>query len=913
MTSTSTPESDPGPDDFWDDGSVPGCPSLAVLEESTASSILGACLQRHFDQCERCSRIVAQIRVDNALLAECLTARTHPHVPAAADHHPDGYELLGEIQRGGQGVVHKAFHIATRRTVALKMLLHGSFATSQQRRRLEREAELAARLRHPNIVTIYDSGCTAAGDLFLAMEYVEGVPLDQYVRGLETTGQRGVRAVLKLFVPICDAVAAAHRRGIIHRDLKPNNILVDSSGQPHVLDFGLARNTPDADWTFDSNRTLTGEFRGTFAYAAPEQVAGSPDDVDIRTDVYALGLLMYEMMTRVHPYRLPRPRAGGGVAELVRAIVEQIPPDPRSLNRAIDDELRTIILKAMAREPARRYQSAGALLDDLRHYLAGEAINAKLDSRFYILHKALVRHRMAAASAAALLLFAFGFAALMTVLYQRAATAELAAQRRERDLEQVVAFQAAQIGDIDVRQMGLVSRNELLANAHAVLMRQNLEPEEEEMHLADLQSTLGRLNFTDAARAALDDHVFTGMLDAIDQQFADQPLVRARLLHSLGTTLSELGLLQRAHTTMAEALAVRRQQLGDHDPATIESRQQIASMLRRLGRYDEAMLHLREVLEQRIDTIGKEHPDTLNSVTSMGFLLHAMGRMTEAEAYLRDAVETSRRILGEERPATLNAINGLCSLLQAQGRFAEAEEFLHDALETSRRVLGDDHRSTLVTMGLMAIVLRGQGQLDEAERYFTRQLEVLRRVAGDDHHSTLTVVNNLGSVYVSQGRYSEAERCFREVLDARRRLLGDAHQSTLVSMINLGAVLRELGHLDDALQLTAEAFRCALASLPPQHPRIADTASHHARTLMAMKRFEEAEILILHAHDIVREVFGDRGDRMLDVARLAAHFYDAWHEAAPDAGHETSTANWRAMLPATETDASGATAFREAN
>ncbi|MFH0981789.1 MAG: serine/threonine-protein kinase, partial [Planctomycetota bacterium] len=289
-----------------------------------------------------------------------------PAARLAAEHEPavfiEGYEILSEVHRGGQGVVYKAVQKATKRTVALKVLLEGPYASPRQRHRFEREIDLVASLQHPNIVTIYDSGVTRDGRHYFAMEYIRGLPLNAYLSDKNPS----IDATLRLFRAICAAVNYAHQRGVIHRDLKPANIRVDSLGQPHILDFGLAK-IGGADLSLGAPMTVTGEFMGTLAYASPEQAKGDPTLIDIRTDVYSLGVILYEMLTSKYPYPVV-----GQMVEVLRNIAEAEPSKPSTIRRQINDEVETIVLKCLQKERERRYQSAGELARDVEHFLTGE-------------------------------------------------------------------------------------------------------------------------------------------------------------------------------------------------------------------------------------------------------------------------------------------------------------------------------------------------------------------------------------------------------------------------------------------------------------------------------------------------------------------------------------------------------------
>ncbi len=330
-----------------------------------------------------------------------------------------GYELTREVHRGGQGAVYQAIQKATRRRVAIKVMHGGPFTGSSGRARFEREVQILGQLNHPNIVGIHDSGSTADGSFFYVMDYISGRPLDEVISGDK---RPTVADTLKLFARICDAVNAAHLRGVIHRDLKPANIRLDQRGEPIVVDFGLAKiAVPDV--THESHAqlmTMTGQFIGSLPWASPEQAEGIPDKIDVRTDVYSLGVILYQMLTGRFPYEVV-----GNMRDVLDNILRAEPARPSTIRRQVNDEVETIVLKCLAKERDRRYQSAGELARDIHRYLRGEPIEAKRDSVGYVLSKTLRRYRLPVGVAAAFVLLAAGSSVVMAGLYAKARAASI--------------------------------------------------------------------------------------------------------------------------------------------------------------------------------------------------------------------------------------------------------------------------------------------------------------------------------------------------------------------------------------------------------------------------------------------------------------------------------------------------------
>lgn len=419
------------------------CPTDEVLEGIAVGRSPAAAVEAHLAECQACREALERIRQDNAFLRGFAIAGSFPRPPAGPRPIIEipGYSVVRELHHGGQGVVYLAVQHATKREVAIKVMRQGPFATVADRARFEREIEALGKLEHPNIVTVHDAG-VVAGFHYFVMNFVDGKPLDEAARdllGLPDPASGSKRAagagaapsraslveLLRLFIKACDAVHAAHLQGVIHRDLKPSNIYVDRRGEPHILDFGLSKAVGPHN---GAAMTETGQFVGSLPWASPEQIEGAPGKIDLRTDVYSLGVILYQLLTGKLPFDV-----GSNLRNAVDGILFREPARPSVTAAetlamdgavAVDDELDTVVLKCLAKDRARRYQSAGELARDLRRYLAGEPIEAKRDSMVYMLRKTLRRYRLRVAVASIFVVLLGVFAGVMAVLYRHTAQLE---------------------------------------------------------------------------------------------------------------------------------------------------------------------------------------------------------------------------------------------------------------------------------------------------------------------------------------------------------------------------------------------------------------------------------------------------------------------------------------------------------
>ncbi len=773
-----------------------------------------------------------------------------------------GYRILGEVHRGGQGVVYQALHESTRRKVAIKVLKEGPFADRTELARFDREVDVLSRLNHPHIVAVHDRGLTA-GHAWYVMDYVPGRPLDAYVAGADLS----MDALLALFVKVCDAVNVAHLRGVIHRDLKPGNIRVDEQGEPRILDFGLAKLVHEHPGGSSAlAMTMTGQFVGSLPWSSPEQTTGGADAIDIRTDVYSLGVILFQLLTGRFPYPVV-----GRIDDVVRHIAQTSPERPSTIRRGLDHDLELIVLKCLAKEPERRYQSAGELARDIRHYLANEPVEATSPSASYRLRKFVRRNRvlvLAGAAIAATLVIsaivsvAFGLsearqrrAAEQTL--SRAEKAEGEAKARAGELEKVAKFQEAQLAGIDAETMGARLRADLVENVRAAAERSQLPPDDVVARIGELERIIAGSDFTGMALGSLNENVFHPALEAIEREFAGQPLLKARLLQTLAATLQELGLIEAARRPQVEALTIRRRELGDEAADTIESIDSMGALLNAEGKLAEAESHWRTSLATARRVLGNDDPKTLIAISNLGTALRTQGKLAEAEPYHREALAGYRSMLGEDHPNTLVAIHNLGMLLAAQGKPADAEPLLRDALEKSRRVMGDDNVQTLTSINAMGRLLEAQGRLAEAERFDREALGKLRRVMGNDHPNTLASMNNLAVLLWAQGRIPEAEPLCREALDGRRRVLGNDHVNTLISISTMGVLLKAQGKLAEAEPYYRESMEKHRRLRGDEHPNTLIAIHNMGALLAAEGRPAEAEALYREALEKRRRVLGD--------------------------------------------------------
>lgn len=729
------------------------------------------------------------------------------------------FRVVRELGRGGMGAVFLGERDDGQfeQRVALK-LAHGGLGAGTLDRFLD-ERQILASLQHPRIARLVDGGVTPDGVPWLAMEYVEGVAIDRYCdeNGL------GVEQRLRLFRAVCDAVQYAHRNLIVHRDLKPSNILVTQDGEPRLLDFGIARLL--AGGTADGpGLTRTAAHLMTLEYASPEQVRGEP--VSTVSDVYSLGVLLYRLLAGRLPYGAA---LAGSSLDLARAILEVEPERPSAavdealsrarpaadrLRRRLRGDLDTIVLKALRKEPERRYASVDALADDVRRHLDGLPVAARPDTLRYRAGKFVRRHRSRVAVAGLLLVAASAAVGFHTV--------EVA---RERDFAERQAAQAEQVAAFLTELFAAADPN--VSRGQDVTARQLLDRGTER----------------------------------IRDELADQPEIRARMLDVIGQAYFWLGLYDQAESLLRGALELRRVVLGQEHPLYAESLEQLSWLLRMQGRFDEAESLARDALDVRRRIHGGAHPAVVASLNGLSYVLRGRGDFDEAGMLLHEALDIGRRVFDGPDQELAHALNGLGAVLHGQGEHDAALPYMREALAMYRQLHGDVHPDVNLALYNIGNALRHLGEPEAAEPYFRNAIDLSRQLWGDEHPLLAVDMMGLATVLRDRGAVTDAEILLREALAIQRARLPPTSERTGATLVQLGVLLIDTGRAPDAEALLREGLSVLEHALTDSHWLLAEARIALGHCLAALGRPREAEPLLLRGLQSLEGLHGVEQDR----------------------------------------------------
>lgn len=773
-------------------------------------------------------------RDPNAVLNQVrLSGHSRTSIPTIA-----GYEDLVEIKRGGQGVVFAATQRSTRRRVAIKLLLEGAFANDIARRRFEREVDLVANLRHPHIVNIFDSGVSNEGRPYFVMEYIDGLPLDQHISGVVTQpGSDGrFENVLKPFLAICDAVQHAHQHGVIHRDLKPANIRVDSDGLPRVLDFGLARGGATAGDAVEASLELTqsGHFLGSLSWASPEHALGKPEAIDTRSDIYSLGLILYFLLTAQHPYPID-----GSPRDVLDNILRAEPAPPEQWNNRIDADLSTIIMKCLAKEPQRRYQGVAELASDIRHYLAGEPIQARRDSMWYTLRKQARRYQVIAIAAGIILVVVGAGLGVSLRLWQSA--------DREWKRAEDATLAANTQRDIAERE----KKKAVDATAAAETQRDLAERRERQSEAVNEVLT-NILSSADPARKGRDVRVVDLLERAADdagRMEATQPEIAVPVRFAIGRSYLSLGLLTEARAQADAGLALGEEKLGQDTHEVAIGRLLLAEVLLRQGKFSQAESVARPLLAHFRQARGPDDLHTLGALQVLTAIVMNQGNYVEAAELAKQNIEARIRELGEDDPQTLEPMNQLAGLLRKLGRLDEAQVMFEDILERRQQITGDQRSDLITTMSDLASLLSERDQHDRAIELFEQAVDMADNTYGADHLRSIIIRSNLGMALIRVKRTDEAIEILTQVLETERRVLEPDDPAILTSLSNLSSAYRHAMQFDKAMELVKEAAEAAPKILGPDHPNTLIFRNNYGTALMTAQRLEECEVIFREIYE----------------------------------------------------------------
>ena len=715
----------------------------------------------------------------------------------SASEMPDleDYYIIDAIGRGGMGVVYEAYQRSTGRRVAVKFLIAAAKSAETVRRRFEREVELIARLQHPNIVSVLGSGLHH-GRYFYAMDFVEGKPLDETLpRGSVEPG-----AALTLIATVGDAVDYAHQRGVLHRDLKPSNVLFDGAGHPHIVDFGLAKAIePRAGGSAGLTLSEPGQLLGTLAYMSPEQSRGLPDEVSVRSDVYSLGVMAYELLTGKLPCEVDGP-----LQVVLDRIANQPPPRPSSLRHGIDADVDAILLKALEKSPQSRYATAGEFAVDIRRFLAGEAISARRAGIGRRAARLVRRHRGVAVVS--------GIALAVIVLIMAGSFFRIIAERdRARQAEQAAHAEAERAGRV-----------------------KNF-----------LRETLGYADPDVAQRA---DVRFVDQLDhvaaQVDSAFNRYPLEEADVRHTLGHYYAQRACYDKAERELRRALEIRRAGFGERHPDTASTECELAAVLHAQDRYAEAEELYAAALEACRERFGDRHVMVAQILNDWAWLLKDRGQYDQAEPMYRQALAVRRELLGQNHADVAETLNDLAHLYYTLHDSAKAEPLFREALAIRQNAVGAEKSFVKIAASMASLggVLTRLDRADEAEPLLREALDTRRRVLGDAHADTIVSMNELGLLLRDKGDYGEAEKLFREALDLRKAVHGPVHSKVAVSLVNLGLVAQAQGNYSEAESLYTEGLDICQDKLRlGDNESVAAILGHMANLYREMKDYERAE------------------------------------------------------------------------
>jgi len=690
--------------------------------------------------------------------------------------------------------------------------------TRQVVARFETERQALAVMDHPNIAKVLDAGATGTGRPYFVMELARGIPITDYC----DRHKLSTRDRLRLFIAVCQAAQHAHQKGVIHRDLKPSNILVvvqDDRPVPKIIDFGIAKAT-DHRLARQTLFTEQGQLIGTPEYMSPEQAEMSGLDVDTRTDVYSLGVILYELLAGALPFEAGKLRSAG-FGEIQKIIRETEPPkastrlstlkdtqvkiaeqrgtDPGSLLKLLRGDLDWITMKAMAKDRTHRYSTASELAADIERYLRHEPVSAGPPSTAYRIRKYIRRHKLGVAAAAVVMLAVLIGTAGTTIGLVRAVRAEKKAVEEAATAKRVSDFlvDLFQVSDPGEARGNTITAREILDKGAA----------------------------------------------QIDRGLEDQPSVRARLVETIGTVYRSLGLYDRAISMLEKALEITRGVYGNDHLIVADALHNLGIVYDDQGKYEEAASLFRQSLEIREKKLGPDDPEVARSLNSLAIVYWNQGKFEDAEPLLERSLAIKEKALGPDAPDLANTLINLGVLKHSQRKYDEAETLFKRALVISEKKLGADHPDLGTILNNLGSLYEDQGRRADAEPMYLRSLAIWEKALGPDHPDVAIAVHNLANLYRNLDRFAEAEPLYLRSLAIWEKTLEPDHPYIAISLRERANLYRDQGRFDEAEELYRRSLRIFEKNPDENRSNIIETLENHIILLRKMYREEEARKL----------------------------------------------------------------------
>ena len=742
------------------------------------------------------------------------------------------YTILHRLGEGGVGVVFAARQARPERRVALKVLRAGVFADERQRRAFRREVQSLARLAHPGIAAIHEAGRTADGLDYFAMELIDGQPLDVHLAARPGPDTRAeIDARLALFLELCDAISHAHQRGVIHLDLKPSNVLVlkaptrsrtrqDTAPALKVLDFGVARfsgGDPDA------TRTLAGRgLFGTLAYMSPEQAGGDTDAIDVRSDIYALGVLLYEMLTGGHPIEV----RGLPIHDAVAAIREREPRRPGDRARILRGDLETIILKALHKDPAQRYQSAAALAEDVQRFRGDLPILGRSPSTAYQLRKIVRRHRV--------LIGLLGLVVVSLVAAVGGTSFGLVRARHAESAARADAAAAEQVAGFLEKVFRVTEPGESRGNAVT-------------------------------ARELLDQAVAT-----IATELDDQPRVRGRLLATMGNAYRNLGLYHDARPLLEQAVALQDATLAPDDLLLAGNHFVLASLLRRLEDYPAAQRHYEAALAIRERALPTDHADIGVAVSGLANLAVDRGDYEAARGLYDRSLGILARSVGTDDPRYAAMLANRAIAEWNAGNLDAARTTFEQVVEIQRRTLPADDLDLAWSLTTLARTYRAGGRISEAQQLTEEALAVQESALGPGHTDVAATLDVIADLRSDAGDYAGAIVLRERAVAIWGDAVGTGSASYAMALDNLAQELGHAGRTAEAIDASERAAAIFAGSLAEDHPAIHTNATILAQLYLDAGRPQQARPLLERAYVLRERTLGPQSVGLVEVLESLA-------------------------------------------